>query len=111
MSDINTITLSGRLGEEPKIKYFESGKVKVDLSVGVNRYNSKKQAEEVTWHKAVAWGNKAEFLSDVAKVGALVFIQGSLQKDVYEDDQGNKRANVYVLIEEVKVSNKKDNQG
>ena len=111
MSDINTICISGRLGEDPKIKYFESGNVKVDLSVGVNRYNSKKQAEEVTWHKAVAWGKKADFIAEVAKSGALVFIQGSLQKDTYQDENGNNRANTYVLIDEIKISNKKDKQG
>lgn len=108
MSDINKICLSGRLGENPKIKYFESGAVKVDLSIGVNHYNAKKEAEEVTWHKAVVWGRKAEYLAEVAKTGALVFLIGSLQKDTYKDEQGNNRANVYILADEVKVSNKRN---
>lgn len=46
MSDINTICISGRLGEDPKVKYFESGSVKVDLSIGVNRYNAKKRTKK-----------------------------------------------------------------
>lgn len=111
MSDINTICISGRLGEDPKVKYFESGSVKVDLSIGVNRYNAKKQAEEVTWHKAVAWGKKAEFIAEVAKSGALVYIQGSLQKDTYKDENGNNRASVYILVEEIKVTNKRNKDG
>ena len=111
MSDINTICISGRLGEDPKVKYFESGSVKVDLSIGVNRYNAKKQAEEVTWHKAIAWGKKAEFIAEVAKTGALVCIQGSLQKDTYKDENGNNRASVYILIDEIKVNNKRNKDG
>lgn len=42
MSDINTICISGRLGEDPTVKYFESGSIKTTLSIGVNRYNAKK---------------------------------------------------------------------
>ena len=111
MSDINTICISGRLGEDPAVKYFETGSINTTLSIGVNRYNAKKQAEEVTWHKAVAWGKKAEFVAEVAKSGALVYIQGSLQKDTYKDEQGNNRASVYILIEEVKVNNKRNKDG
>lgn len=111
MSDINTICISGRLGEDPKVKYFESGSVKVDLSIGVNRYNAKKKDEEVTWHKAIAWGKKAEFIAEVAKMGALVYIQGSLQKDTYQDENGNNRASVYILVEEIKVTNKRNKDG
>ena len=111
MSDINTICISGRLGEDPAVKYFETGSIKTTLSIGVNRYNAKKQAEEVTWHKAVAWGKKAEFVAEVAKSGALVYIQGSLQKDTYKDEQGNNRASVYILIEEIKVNNKRNKDG
>ena len=111
MSDVNTICISGRLGEDPTVNYFESGSIKTPLSIGVNRYNAKKKAEEVTWHQAVAWGKKAEFIAEVAKSGALVYIQGSLQKDTYKDEQGNNRASVYILIEEVKVNNKRNKDG
>lgn len=111
MSDINTICISGRLGEDPTVNYFESGSIKTTLSIGVNRYNAKKKAEEVTWHKAVAWGKNAEFIAEVAKSGALVYIQGSLQKDTYKDEQGNNRASVYILIEEIKVNNKRNKDG
>ena len=112
MGDINIVCISGRLGEDPKLKYFESGAVKVDISIGVNKYNAKKQAEEVTWYKAVAWSKKAEYIAQVAKCGALVCIQGSLQKDTYKDEQGNNRASVYILIDEIKISNKREaNEG
>lgn len=67
MGDINTVCISGRLGDDPEVKYFESGSIKVSFSIGVNRYSSKKQAEEVTWHKVIAWGKRAEFIGDVAK--------------------------------------------
>lgn len=108
MGDINTVCISGRLGDDPEVKYFESGSIKVSFSIGVNRYSSKKQAEEVTWHKVVAWGKRAEFIGDVAKKGALACVQGTLEKDTYEDTDGNTRTNTYILVNEIKISNKRE---
>lgn len=42
MSDINNVFLTGRIGADPNMKYFESGSVKTSISVGVNRWNKKK---------------------------------------------------------------------
>ena len=107
MSDINNVFLTGRMGTEPEMKYFESGKVKTNISIGVNKWNCKKESEEVTWFDCVAWGKKAEFLGDVAKKGAMVYVSGTLQKDVYKDENGKNCSRTYILIDEVKVNNKK----
>ena len=48
MSDINTITLSGRLGGDPEFKYFESGAKTVTISIGVNKWSKKQNQEVVT---------------------------------------------------------------
>jgi single-strand DNA-binding protein len=37
----NVVVLVGRVGQDPEIKYFESGSVKAKLSVAVNRTFSK----------------------------------------------------------------------
>lgn len=109
MSDINTVTISGRLGNDPDFKYFESGAKCVTISIGVNKWSKKQEKEVVTWHTAKAWGNKAEFIGEVAKKGVLVCIQGTLEKDVFKDEQTGKNiAKTYILINEVKITNKKE---
>lgn len=109
MADINTVTLSGRLGDAPQMKYFESGNKTVTISVGVNKWSKKQEKEVVTWHTAKAWGNKAEFIGEVAKKGALACLQGTLEKDVFKDEQtGKDIAKTYILINEIKISNKKE---
>lgn len=107
MADINNVQISGRIGTQPDIKYFESGAVKCKISVGVNRWNTKEKKEVVTWIDCAAWAKKAEFIGEYAKQGDMVFISGSLQKDVYKDQNGNKCAFVYVLIDEIKLQGKK----
>ena len=44
---MNNVVLVGRAGQDPEMKYFESGKVKTTFSVAVNRWDSKVK-EEVT---------------------------------------------------------------
>ena len=108
MADINNITISGRIGTKPDIKYFETGAVKCKLSIGVNRWNKAQKKEEVTWFNAIAWGSKAEFLTEYANQGDMVFISGSLQKDTYKDTNGNDCSAVYILINEIKIATKKE---
>jgi len=107
VADINNVFMSGRLGNDPEIKYFESGKKNVKISIGVNKWNKSKESEIVTWFNCVAWGNKAEFIGEYIKKGDMVFVSGSLQKDVYKDENGNQKSNTYILIDEIKTQSKK----
>ena len=67
MADINQIFITGRLGQEPEIKCFESGAMRVLISVGVNRWNKKAEKEIVTWFNCVAWGKLAEYVGEYIK--------------------------------------------
>lgn len=107
MADINQVFLTGRLGQAPDMKYFESGSKRVVISVGVNRYSKREDKEIVTWFNCVAWGTKAEFIAEYLQKGDLVFVSGSLQKEVWKDEQGNQKSNTYILIEEIKSQSKK----
>ena len=108
MSDINTVTISGRIGADPIVKYFETGSVNCEISVAVNKYDSKEQKEKTTWHVCRAWGKKAEYIGEYAKSGCAVILTGSLEKDVYKDKEGKTRANSYILIDRIKILTKKE---
>lgn len=108
MSDINTATISGRIGADPIMNFFETGSVNCEISVGVNKYNTKKKVEEATWHIARAWGKKAEYIGEYAKKGCAVIITGSLEKDVYKDKDGKTRATSFILIDNIKILTKKE---
>lgn len=108
MSDINTVTISGRIGADPIIKYFETGAVNCEISVAVNKYSAKDQQEKTTWHVCKAWEKKAEYIGEYAKQGCAVVITGSIEKDVYKDKEGKTRANSYILIDRIKILTKKE---
>lgn len=108
MSDINNVVISGRLGNDPIIKYYETGAVLSEISVGVNRYSTKDKEEKVTWHICRAWGKKAEYIGEYAKKGSAVLVTGSIEKDIYQDKDGKTRAISYILIKEIKILTKKE---
>ena len=108
MSDINNVVISGRLGNDPIVRYYETGSVSSEISVGVNRYSTKEQQEKVTWHICRAWGKKAEYIGEYAKQGSAVVITGSIEKDVYVDKEGKNRAISYINIQNIKILTKKE---
>ena len=73
---INSVVLVGRAGQDPEMKYFESGKVKTTFSVAVNRWDSKTKAEVTDWFNVELWDKIAEVAGEYVKKGKLVAIDG-----------------------------------
>lgn len=84
----NVVVIVGRVGQDPEIKYFESGSIKARLSVAVNRTFSKENPV-TDWFSIEVWGRKAEFVGEWIKKGALVSVSGQLEVNRYTDQAGN----------------------
>ena len=56
MSDVNNVTLIGRLTADPMLKYLPSGSAVVEFSIANNYYVSTKNANEVNYFDVVAFG-------------------------------------------------------
>lgn len=107
MSDINSVFITGNLGQDPEIKYFESGKVVSNFNVAVNEYQGKDKDEKTNWISCRAWGKKAEFISEYAKTGSFVMIHGHLGVDEWQADDGTTKRKVFINVDEIKVVSKK----
>ncbi len=84
----NSVVIVGRLGQDPEIKYFESGSVKARFSVAVDRSFSKEN-KVTDWFTIEVWGRKAEFVGEWIKKGSLVSVTGQLEVNKYTDQAGN----------------------
>ncbi|KKQ08166.1 MAG: Single-stranded DNA-binding protein [Candidatus Pacebacteria bacterium GW2011_GWF1_36_5] len=93
---MNTTCLTGRLGNNPELKYFDSGKVKASFSIAVKG----KKKDEAHWINIEAWDKTAELIGEHFKKGSQIGIQGRLQVDNWEKD-GEKRSKVYVVAEQI----------
>ena len=88
MPALNRVQLIGRLGKDPESKFTPTGKKVVHFSVAVsNRWKSREgEAREYTeWVNVEAWGRLGEVCQEYLKKGSLIFIEGRLKTDRYED--------------------------
>lgn len=106
----NHVQLIGRLGAEPQVRNFESGKKMASFSMAVNEIYRNAQGEKVEdthWHQVVAWGAKADIVEKYLRKGAEVAVQGKLVNRSYES-KGEKKHITEVNMSEMFMLGKKD---
>lgn len=93
MPALNRVQLIGYLGRDPESKYTPTGKRVTDFPVAItNRWkdDSGETREHTEWVQIEAWGRLAETCHEYLGKGSLVYIDGRIKTDRYED-QGETR--------------------
>jgi single-strand DNA-binding protein len=87
MPALNRVQLIGYLGKDPESKFTPTGKKVCHFSMGVtNRWKAGTETKEYTdWFNVEAWGRLGEVSQQYLKKGSLVFVEGRLKTDKYED--------------------------
>jgi len=94
MRGLNKVTLIGRLGRDPEIKYFESGAAKSNFPLATSETYTNKEGQRIEnteWHNIVFWRQLAEIAEKYLKKGSLVYIEGKLKTRSWDDQDGNKK--------------------
>ena len=97
----NKIMLGGNLTRDPKLSYLPSQMAVVDFGMAVNRkWKSKAgdQKEEVCFVDCVAFGKTAENLNKYLHKGDPIFIEGRLQFDSWQAQDGTIRSKHKVIV-------------
>ena len=110
---INVVTLVGRVGNTPEPKYFDDGKVVLNLSLAVKRKyhplerkvrNIKSGEEETDWFPLEFWGRDAEYVANYVEKGARLGITGSLVGSAWVDKRtGEQRRKAKVLVRHIDI--------
>ncbi len=90
---VNSVTVVGRAGRDPEMRYFESGRVKTTFSVAVNRPTKEKETD---WFDIELWGRQAEVAGEYVRKGSLIGIEGRLDFSRWTDDGGVKHVRPYI---------------
>jgi len=102
---MNTVSIIGRVGQDPTIKYTATGKAVANFSIAVeNGYGDQKVA---SWIPIVAWEKTAELIGKFVARGSQVAVEGRLQQRSWEDKDGNKRSVIEVIANRVDFLTKK----
>lgn len=89
MSDMNNVSLMGRLTADPELKTTQNGISYCRFTVAVNRY-SKDGEDTADFISCVAWRSTAEFICNYFLKGNKIALIGSIQTGSYTDKDGRK---------------------
>ena len=100
---MNSVVVVGRAGQDAEIKYFESGKIRTNFSIAVNRWDSKTKAEVTDWFNIDVWDKQAEFAGEYIKKGRLVVVDGRIQSNKWKDASGEERERYLIVANNVRL--------
>ena len=98
---VNAVTLVGRAGRDPEVRYFESGNLVANLTIAVNRRN---REDEPDWFNLEIWGKQGQVAADYVKKGSLIGITGSFKLDKWQDrSTGEARSKPVVRVDRLEL--------
>jgi single-strand DNA-binding protein len=112
MPALNRVQLIGRLGKDPETRFTPTGKKVAHFSLAVsNRWKSAngEMKEYTEWVNIEAWGGLGEVCQQYIHKGSLVYLEGRLKTDKYED-KGETKYFTKVVALSMQMLDKKPNE-
>ena len=93
-NSVNKVILIGNLGQDPEARFTPQGTAVTNLSVATNeswKDQSGEVQERTEWHRVVMYGRMAETADKYMKKGQMVYVEGRLHTQEWEDKDQVKR--------------------
>jgi len=104
---VNRIYLVGNLTAEPDVKATPEGTYVANMRLATNTYTGKDDEgnakEQTEFHQLVAFGKTAEFAGQYLHKGRLVWVEGRVQTNTWQDTAGQKHSRIEVIVENLKA--------
>jgi len=112
MASVNKVILVGRLGKDPEIRSTPSGTSVAKFSLATDDKftdRSGEKQERTEWHNVVAWGKLAEICGQYLKKGKLVYIEGSIRTDSWDDkESGVKKYRTEIIANTMQMLDRRE---
>jgi single-strand DNA-binding protein len=107
---INLVSLVGRAGRDPEVRYFESGSMVANLTLAVNRAS---RDDEPDWFGLEIWSKQAQVAADYVRKGSLLGISGSFKLETWTDrSSGEERGKPVIRVDRLELlGSKRDGDG
>lgn len=106
MIEVNKVILVGRLVKDVELRKTTSNTSVCDFTIAINRRFSNRDGEkQADFIDCTAWRQSAEYLSNYAKKGDIVYVEGRLEKSSY-DGQNGKVYKTTVIVDSLQVISK-----
>lgn len=96
---MNSVSLIGRLGQNPELKYTPSGTALAKFSLAVDGRKGQNGEKETHWIDCVAWQKTAEVIAEHCQKGKQIGVNGRLNVNQWEDQEGQKHKRTEVVVD------------
>ena len=93
----NTLTVVGNVGDDPELRFTNSGTALAKFSLAVYAGKDK----DSSWFDVTVWGQLAENVAESVTKGQRVMVLGRLEQQRWETPQGDKRSKVAIVADDV----------
>ena len=116
MASYNKVILMGNLTRDPELQYLPSGTAVAKFGLAVNRVYTDRQSgerkEDACFVDITAWARQAEVCNEYLQKGSPVFLEGRLNFNSWETDDGQRRSKLDVVADRVQfIGGRQDGDG
>lgn len=104
---INRVVLVGRLTKEPELRTTPSGSKVCNYTMAVNRNRKVEGQPDADFINCTSWNKTAELINQYLSKGSLIAVEGHIQTNSYNNNNGNKMYETRVLVENVQFLSSK----
>ena len=98
------LTIIGRLGADPELRYTPAGVPVCSFNVATDKTWNNDQGQkqtETTWHRVTVWRKRAEVCAQYLSKGKMVLVTGSVKANGYTNRNGQIAASLEVTADQV----------
>lgn len=103
MGNVNKVFLMGNLTRAPELRYTPSGTPICEFGLATNRrYTTRdgEQREDTCFVDITMWGRRGVVISEYLHKGDPIFVEGRLNYDSWEGQDGRRRSRLTVTAED-----------
>ena len=101
---LNKAMLIGRVGKEVELNTTVAGVeiAKFTLATSESRKVNDNWQEKTEWHNLTAFNKTAGYCKEYIKKGQLVYVEGKITSNSWQDDKGGKHYRTEIVISSIK---------
>ena len=109
MASVNKVILIGNLGQAPDVRVTNSGMKIAEISIATSSFFKKdnQRIEKTQWHTVTLWGRLAEVVEQYTTKGSSVYVEGRLEHEKWQDQNGTTRYTTIIVAETVQLLDKR----
>ncbi|MBF0730290.1 single-stranded DNA-binding protein [Bacteroides acidifaciens] len=105
---VNKVILIGNVGQDPRVKYFDTGSAVATFPLattdrGYTLQNGTQIPERTEWHNIVASNRLAEIVDKYVHKGDKLYLEGKIRTRSYSDQSGAMRYITEIYVDNMEM--------